>query len=53
MASRRVIGEGGYEVDGSMWYYDRPTRLDPEAEDRIIAAVKALLPDPFHLRRSR
>jgi hypothetical protein len=47
IASRRVIGEGGYEVDGSMRYYDRPTRLDPEAEDRIIAAVKALLPEPF------
>jgi hypothetical protein len=47
IASRRVIGEGGYEVDASMRYYDRPTRLDPEAEDRIIAAVKALLPDAF------
>jgi hypothetical protein len=50
IASRRVIGEGGYEVDASMRYYDRPTRLDPEAEDRIIAAVKSLLPEAFLTR---
>ncbi len=48
IASRRVIAEGGYEVDTSMLYFDRPTRLDPEAEDRIIAAVHALLPAPFN-----
>ena len=44
IASRRVIGEGGYEVDRSMVYYDRPTRLDPEAEDRIVAAVHSPAP---------
>ena len=53
IASRRVIGEGGYEVDSSMVYYDRPTRLDPEAEDRIVAAVHALLPEPFDAPRPR
>jgi hypothetical protein len=53
IASRRLIGEGGYEVDGSMLYYDRPTRLDPEAEDRIVAAVHALLPDSFRTPRPR
>ncbi len=53
IASRRVIGEGGYEVDGSMVYYDRPTRLDPEAEDRIVAAVHSLLPEPFNAPRPR
>ena len=47
IASKRVIGEGGYEVDGSMIYYGRPTRLAPEAEDRIIEAVHDLLPDGF------
>ena len=47
IASRRVIAEGGYEVDSSMVYYGRPTRLDPEAEDRIIAAVHDLLPVKF------
>lgn len=47
IASRRLIGEGGYEVDQSMVYYDCPTRLDSEAEDRIITAVHSLLPEPF------
>jgi hypothetical protein len=51
IASRRVIGEGGYEVDTSMLYFDRPTRLDPAAEDRIIAAVHALLPASFNTPR--
>jgi hypothetical protein len=53
IASRRVIGEGGYEVDSSMLYYDRPTRLDPAAEDLIIGAVHALLPQPFNSARPR
>jgi hypothetical protein len=53
IASRRVLGEGGYEVDGSMLYYDRPTRLDPAAEDRIIAAVHALIPEAFRSPRPR
>ena len=53
IASRRVIAEGGYEVDTSMLYFDRPTRLDPAAEDRIIAAVHELLPDSFRRPRSR
>ena len=53
IASKRLIGEGGYEVDGSMLYYDRPTRLDPAAEDRIIAAVESLLPEPFRSPRPR
>jgi hypothetical protein len=53
IASRRVIGEGGYEVDSSMLYYDRPTRLDPAAEDLIIGAVHALLPQPFKTSRAR
>ena len=53
IASRRVIAEGGYEVDTSMLYFDRPTRLDPAAEDRIIAAVHALLPGPFNAPPTR
>jgi hypothetical protein len=53
IASRRLIGEGGYEVDRSMLYYDRPTRLDPEAEDLIIAAVQGLLPASFRTPRPR
>lgn len=42
--SRRVLTEGGYEAETSLWYYDRPQRLAPETEDLIIAAVRELLP---------
>jgi len=44
IASRRVIDEGGYEVDGSMPSYDKPTRLALGAEDLIVETVEALLP---------
>ena len=47
IASRRVLSEGGYEADLSMVFYGRPTRLDPEVEDRIIATVHDLLPAAF------
>ncbi len=47
VASRRLIDEGGYEVDGSMLYYDKPGRLAPEAEERIIRAVHEQLPESF------
>ncbi|MHB8520666.1 MAG: neutral/alkaline non-lysosomal ceramidase N-terminal domain-containing protein [Limisphaerales bacterium] len=45
--SRRVLAEGGYEAEESLWYYDRPARLSPETEDRIIHAVHELLPADF------
>ncbi len=44
IASRRVIQEGGYEVDGSRPTFDKPARLALETEDRIVAAVHGLLP---------
>ncbi|MFA6546874.1 MAG: neutral/alkaline non-lysosomal ceramidase N-terminal domain-containing protein, partial [Limisphaerales bacterium] len=44
IASRRVIAEGGYEVDGSMDSYDRPTPFAPAVEDLIVNTVKAMLP---------
>jgi neutral ceramidase len=47
IASKRLISEGGYEVDQSMVYYGRPSRLAPEAEDVIIETVHDLLPDAF------
>lgn len=47
IASRRVIKEGGYEVDDSMNNYQKPTRLALDAEDRIVEAVRDLLPDSF------
>jgi len=45
VASRRVIQEGGYEVDGSMPTFDKPARLALESEEQIVTAVHDLLPD--------
>jgi lysophospholipase L1-like esterase len=39
IASKRLLGEGGYEVDGSMYYYDQPQHFAPEVEDVLIKAV--------------
>ncbi|HLT07190.1 MAG TPA: neutral/alkaline non-lysosomal ceramidase N-terminal domain-containing protein [Cyclobacteriaceae bacterium] len=47
IASRRVIREGGYEAESSMYYYDKPSPLSEEAEDIIIKAVHDLLPQSF------
>ncbi len=47
IVSRRLLDEGGYEVDSSMTSYGQPTRLAPEAEDTVIGAVHALLPPAF------
>lgn len=48
IASSRLLREGGYEVDSSMLYYRRPTRLAPEAEDLICDAVQKQLPQHFY-----
>ena len=45
--SERMRAEGGYEVDGSMVYYGHPARLASGTEDRVIAAVLAMVPAPF------
>ena len=45
--SKRILQEGGYEAEDSLWYYDRPARLAPETEDLIIKAVHEILPQPF------
>jgi len=47
IASRRVLAEGGYEVEQSMASYDRPTPLAPEVEELVIGAVHALVPNVF------
>jgi hypothetical protein len=49
--SRRMYPEGGYEVDGSMDYYGWPTRLQADTEDRLISAVRDLVPGEFHTAR--
>ena len=41
--SRRILKEGGYEAESSLWYYDKPARLAPETEDLTIAAVHKLV----------
>lgn len=45
--SRRVLEEGGYEGAGAMVYYDRPTKFAPDVEERIMAAVNAVMPKSF------
>jgi hypothetical protein len=34
--TRRVLAEGGYEADRSMWYYMHPTPWAPSIEDAIL-----------------
>ena len=48
--SRRILAEGGYEAEDSLWYYDRPARLAASSEDKIIRAVEDLLPQKFRAR---
>jgi Neutral/alkaline non-lysosomal ceramidase, N-terminal len=43
IATRKMILEGGYEVEESMNSYDKPTRLSVNVEDLIIEAVQSLL----------
>src|SRR5207237_2397068 len=45
--SKRILQEGGYEAEDSLWYYDRPARLRPEIEERIIAAAHGVMPKEF------
>ena len=47
ICSKRLLGEGGYEVDSSMVSYGQPSRLAPEAEDKIVREVKSLVPPAF------
>ena len=51
IASRRVIREGGYEADGSMYYYDKPAPFVEAVEDIVVAAVHDLLPASYTAKR--
>lgn len=42
--SRRILAEGGYEAESSLWYYDRPARLSGEIEDLIHQAATNQIP---------
>ncbi len=45
--TKKMIPEGGYEVEGSMYYYDHPFRFSDTIENRIIKAVYGVLPPAF------
>ncbi|MEW6161007.1 MAG: neutral/alkaline non-lysosomal ceramidase N-terminal domain-containing protein, partial [Verrucomicrobiota bacterium] len=45
--SKRILNEGGYEAEDSLWYYDRPQRLAPETEEILLNAVGKLMPEKF------
>lgn len=47
IASRRVIEEGGYESETSMYWYDKPSPFATEVEDIIVGAVHELLPESY------
>ncbi|MCF3108764.1 hypothetical protein LL912_08235 [Niabella sp. CC-SYL272] len=51
IASRRVIGEGGYEPESSMYWYNKPSPFVPEVEDIIVNAVGGLMPAAFKDQR--
>ncbi len=51
--SRRILTEGGYEAEDSLWYYDRPARLAMSSEDRIVEAVHDLVPKKFAAKSKR
>ena len=44
IASKRVIKEGGYEVESSMYSYNQPGRFQESIEDLIVTTVHDLLP---------
>jgi hypothetical protein len=54
VVSKRLIQEGGYEVNNSLSSavsYGRPERVRPSIEDRIIDHVRTLLPETFRSPR--
>lgn len=46
--SARILREGGYEAESSMYYYARPERLAPECEDYLVDTVQRLVPHSFY-----
>lgn len=45
--SERILKEGGYEGGDAMVYYDKPTKLAPGVEQKIIDEVRRQLPAAF------
>lgn len=50
--SKRILKEGGYEADLSMYYYDKPSPYAEAVEDIIVKAVHDLLPKTFKTVRA-
>ena len=50
--SKRILKEGGYEADLSMYYYDKPSPYAEAVEDIIVKAVHDLLPKTFKTLRA-
>ena len=51
VVSRRLIAEGGYEVNNSLstkLSYGQAQAVDPAVEDRIVDTLRELLPTAFH-----
>ncbi len=40
IASKKLYQEGGYEVDGSMAYYNKPSRFKEDTEEAIVKSIK-------------
>ena len=51
IASRRVIKEGGYEADASMYWYNQPSPFSEEVEDLIINKLHEMIPVIFKKRK--
>lgn len=47
IASRRIVKEGGYEGETSMYWYNKPSAFVPEVEDIIIHAADELIAPVF------
>ncbi len=53
ISSKRVIREGGYEPDISMYWYDQPSPLSEKTEAIIIDAIKEIIPAVFKKRKQK
>lgn len=51
IASKRVLKEGGYEAETSMYWYDKPSPYSDEVEDIIVDAVKSIMPASYNQAR--
>jgi len=45
--TEKNLWDGGYQVDGSMPYYNHPSRLTEDTEEKIIKVVHELVPKEF------